>query len=558
MGREQVRGILPRTPGGDALRAVDTDSVQDLLDQMAAAAGEAVRGLATAARDTASHAPALGRMCDLQRAYTQAFPILPDEVDFWETLWRCTDRVRDQWLRVARAARRAGSPARVLPMLDEQRTRLYRWTRAFICEHARRAPSEAHFELGIDTRRADCRGLHERVEGLYESIKRVGRLPHVRPGLELPTGNVNFGIIYGGGWNVSSYSVLREAARIGDVSAFVAFDHPGEDLYGAVGGRTVRLATAGLVQTGGEDEYALATFARPVPLHFICPHEWTGPPVHELGAPVLRSELTLEIVNDKLRTSEALRWHSERTGADLPLIPEAGIEQAPVPADLESQMARAEAALSALERRGVREVVVKPGFGEQARDLGMFELPAGRARAVEHAAALSLESSAVIQERVRPVGGLDYNFRVLVALSSAGEPQVVGRFARFGQGDDVEMVEEREMLRRAGVEGEEAERLLRRLDRVSLDSFRAVAQYAEAMHPHFPWRPLSGGSYAVPYFIGTDLIGESLVMEVNGDEVGGLWTDDRLHPDTRGRSSRVVLQAAREAAMAYRTALTRT
>ena len=555
MGREQVRGVLPQTPGGNALRAVDTERVQELLDQTQAAAGDAVRALAMALDDAL--APALGRMCDLQRAYTQTFPVLPDEVEFWEKLWRCTDLLRDQWLRVERAARRAGTLPRVLPALDEQRTCLYQWTRAFICQHAQRPPSEAHFELGIATRRADCRGLHERIEGLYESIKRVGRLPDVRLGLEMPEGNVNFGIIYGGGWNVSSYSVLREAARIGDMSAFVAFDHPGEDLYGAVCGRTVRLATAGLVQVGGEDGYALATFARPVPLHFICPHQWTGPPAHELGAPLLRSELTLEIVNNKLRTSEALRWHAERTGADLPLIPEAGVEQASVPADFDVQLARAEAALATLERRGVREVVVKPSFGEQARGLGMFTLPAGRARAVEHAAALSLESSAVIQERIRPAGGLDCNFRVLVASSPTGGPTVVGRFARLGQGDDVEMVEEREMLRRAGVEGEEAERLLERLERVSLDAFRAVAQYAEAMHPHFPWRPLGGGSYAVPYFIGTDLIGESLVMEVNGDEVGGLWTDDRLHPDTRGRSSRMVLQAAREAAMSYRAALTR-
>jgi hypothetical protein len=221
----------------------------------------------------------------------------------------------------------------------------------------------------------------------------------------------------------------------------------------------------------------------------------------------------------------------------------------------EQQCAAAEEALRALERRGVGEVVVKPARGEQGRNVACFTLSTQREAAAAHAGALSFESSVVMQQRVRPAGGLDYNFRVLVAPRPDGEPQVVGRFARLGWGEQTEMIEERDMLRRAGVTGPAADSLLERTDGVSLDAFRAVAEEAGLRHPAYPHRPLGGGSYTVPYILGMDLIGEALVMEVNGNEVAGMWTDDRLHADTRGRSSRTMLLSARQAGRAYRAAL---
>ena len=71
------------------------------------------------------------------------------------------------------------------------------------------------------------------------------------------------------------------------------------------------------------------------------------------------------------------------------------------------------------------------------------------------------------------------------------------------------------------------------------------------------WAPLGGGSYAVPYFLGVDLIGDAYIMEVNGNEVAGMWTHDRLYPELRGQSNRTVLESAAQAAQAYRKALER-
>jgi len=519
------------------------------------AATQAVRLLMVHPGEPDRTGPALDKLTAARGALAREFPALRDEVEFWETLWLCAESLRTAWNRIERAAERTGDLPALQALLDQRRAELYEWTRAFACSHAPRVPQDAHFELGIDVPRPDRRGLHERIEGIYESFKRMGRLPRVVEDAVLPPHRPNFGIIYGAGWNVSAYSVLREAGRLELMNALVAFDHPGSGLYGQVGGRTVRLATAGMFQAGQEDDWALATFREPALLHFACPHEWTGPPPHELGIPVLRSELTLEITDDKLNTSRALAWHARRSGAELPLIREAGLEPAGVPADPEGLHLAAEDALSALERQGVAEVVVKPRRGEQERDVAWFELPRQRAEAAEHAARLCLESGAVVQERIRPAGGLDYNFRLLVALSPEGEAEGVGRFARLGHGDELEMVPEAEMLARAGILGKRARDLLERLSRVSLEAFRAVAGYAEHLHPDYPWRPLGGGSYAVPYILGVDLIGEAQVMEVNGNEVAGMWTDDRLYPATRGRSNRTVLRAAHRAALAYRAAL---
>ena len=530
---------------------------RQIIEEIAASADAAVRAIVTAPQDAGSASAAIERMAGLQRLYGREFPVLGDEVELWETLWDCTDRVRDQWDRVEKAAARIGGgrQGELQTVLDRQRRGLYEWMRGFVAEHAPRVPETAHFELGIQTRRSDCRGLHERMEGLYESIKRIGRLPEIRTAVDLPPDRVNFGIIYGGGWNVSAFSVLREPWHFGGMNAFVAFDHPGCDLYGRVGGRVVRLATAGLFRTGEADDYVLAALRRPAVLHFVCPHQWTGPPPHELGIPVLRSELTLEIVDDKLNTTRALRFYARRTGADLPLPREVCIEQAPVPAEADQLAGKAKDAIRRLEAEGVGEVVVKPRVGERELGVGFFRLPAERSSAVQHAVRLALDSGAVIQERIRPPGEADFNWRVLVALSPRGEPLVVGRFARKGHGDNMVMVGDRDMLTRCGIAGAEADALLARLDAVSLDAFRAVAEYARVQHPRFPWHPLGGGSYHVPNILGVDLIGDAYIMEVNGHEVAGMWTDDRLYPETRGRSNRTVLQSAEVAGRAYKGVL---
>jgi hypothetical protein len=161
----------------------------------------------------------------------------------------------------------------------------------------------------------------------------------------------------------------------------------------------------------------------------------------------------------------------------------------------------------------------------------------------------------LVQERVVPPGGHDFNWRVFVALSPEGEPVSVGRFARVGHGENMEMVADREMLGRIGMTGESAPGFLNKLDTVAVAAYRAVWEYSKAKNSAFPYRPLGGGDYHKPYFLGVDLIGDGYIMEVNGHEVAGMWTDDRLYPNECGRSNRLVLQSAERAGRAYMGAL---
>jgi len=533
------------------------DRCDALVKAAESVADDIVKGLVTAPHDAISISAMLDRMSAAQERYIREFPHPTDEAKFWDHLWLWSDRLRGQWDRVERAAERAAAARRdeLRMLLDGQRRTLYEWMRRSICERAPRVPSQAHFELGLDTKRPDRRGLHQRIEGLAESIRCFGRFPDVRETMPPPGGSVSFAIIYGGGWNESAFSVLREARRLGRMDTFVAFDHPGPALYGRVGPHVVRRATAGLVQMDDEARYVLAGFEPPAVVHFACPHQWTGPPPHELGIPVLRSELTLEIVDDKLTTTRALRWHAGRTGADLPLIQEEGIPSAAIPADLCLVYEKSVAAMGRLQRKGVREVVVKPVRGEQKQGVGYFKLPVELGRAAAHCVRLALETGAVIQQRIRPPGSEDFNWRVLVALAPGGRPRVVGRFARVGHADVTEKARDRDILARCGMSDAEVAILLERIDRVSLNAFEAVREYAMARHPHFPWRPLGGGSYHVPYFLGIDLIGDARVMEVNGNEVAGMSVDDELYPETRGRSNRTVLQSAEPAARAYKAVI---
>lgn len=537
---------------------MNTDSLRERERAIADAAKDAVWTVTTTDGGRSDLERHLAKMEDIQETCCAEFPRVRGEVEFWETLWRYGDKVRDQWDRVERALEKVKGEdlASRKKHLDAVRRRLYRWMREWIHEYAPRVPQPVHFELGIERQRSDYRGLHERVEGLYEAIKRMGRLPEIRRDVVGDARQVNFAIIYGGGWNVSTYSILREAAEIGGLNALCAFDHPGEELYGEVNGREVRLATAGMCRSG-PDEYALVTFREPQVLHFICPHQWTGPRPHTLHAPLLRSDLTLEIVNNKLMTTRALEWYREKTGADIPLIPEETVDEpAVIPVSPEVVQEEADRALARLEESGsVQEVVVKPGFGMEETDVGYFSLPEERADAVQHAARLAVESGTVLQQRIRPPGGMDYNWRVMIARGADGDPKPVGRFARLGHHEQMEMVPDAEMLSRVGETEAEAVEFLERLNRVSIDAFRAVAEYAEYRHPDFPHKPLGDGSYAEPYFLGMDLIGNARVMEVNGHEVAGMWTDDRLYPETRGRSNRTVLEAGLAAGKAYKKAL---
>ena len=311
---------------------VSKNSHQELVNKIIRAGDAAVRVLATRPKEASLPFSEMEHLQKLQEVYQREFPVVEDKVEFWETLWLRTDRVREQWNRIEKMARRADSRVldRLQPVLDERRRSLYEWARQFISEHSSVSADAAHFELGISTLRPDYRGLHERLEGLYESIKRIGRLPTVKEGLELPEDRTNFGMIYGGGWNVSTFSVLREAAHFPEMNAFVAFDHPGPDLFSRRAKYKVRLATAGLVRSPDEDneEYLLTTFRQPMVLHFVCPYEWAGTPPHELSLPILRSDLILEIVDDKLTTSRALAWYSQSSGIKLPLLRERGIQQA--------------------------------------------------------------------------------------------------------------------------------------------------------------------------------------------------------------------------------------
>jgi len=529
---------------------------QHIVNQFVKAADDAVRALLTTPGDFDAAKPPCERLIRLQQQFQVEFPALDDPVDFWETLWLRTDLMRDQWNRIEKAARRANPQflTKIQPLLNRQRRLLYIWARSFICQNAATIPTEAHFELGIDTRRADYRGLHERLEGLYESIKRIGQLPAVAEGLSPPADRVNFAIIYGCGWNVSAYSILTEAANFPHMNAFVAFDHPGTDLYSRVGRRPVRLATAALMRNE-DGRFLLTAFRQPMVLHFVCPHQWTGPAPQRLGLPVLRSDLTLRIVTNKLNTYRALQWYAQRTDVEFPFIPTRTVPQSPVPADMDRQADLARDTIQKMQAEGINELIVKPAVGEQARNVGFFTLPPDQAEAVEHAAALSLESPVVIQQRIRPPGTEDFNWRVLVAKDTDDEPVVVGRFARKGPADALEMVPDRQMLEQIGVTGEQATQFLNRLEAISRNAFRAVAAFAAETEHQFPYKPLAGGSYAVPHILGVDLIGDGYIMEVNGNEVAGMWTDDRLYPHTKGRSSRTVLACAQHAAEAYKSAL---
>ncbi|MBS3763264.1 MAG: hypothetical protein KGZ25_08190, partial [Planctomycetes bacterium] len=519
--------------------------VKELIEELKQYARDAVRALGSRSGSRQELSNALNEMSRLQKHYCDGFPEIPDEVEFWERLWRFTDTIRDQWDRLEKVADKI--PDRELVdgiygILHEKRRRLYHWTRGTIEDRAPRVPSEAHFELGIDHRREDLRGMHERVEALYESIKRADRLPEICENAEPGSGDVNFGLIYGGGWNVSTYSIMREARNLPDLNVVVGFDHPGSDLFGIRNGCRVRLAGSGFIQRDGK--HILTSFREPVVLHFICPHQWQSTEIrpHQLRVPLLRSDLVLDVVDNKLTTTHALETYRNSHGTELPLIREEAVPApASLPADCEELETLAHCGLERLAEDGVDEAVVKPSFGMQEQGVEYFCLPAERAEAAAHAAVMALESGAVLQEKVTPLGGLDYNWRVFVALSPGGQPETVGQFARLGHGDEMEMVPDREMLRRVGLENEEQiEGFIGRLQQVSLNAYRAVVEDAERRGRDFEWKPLAGVPYTVPYFLGMDLMGDARVMEVNGHEVAGMWTDDRLYPESSGRSNRLV------------------
>jgi hypothetical protein len=515
-------------------------------------AQQAICDIATAQDPSKAFSPE--QLARLQDKYCSAFPPSGERVEWWEKLWRLTDRLRYQWDRIESALKKRHGDGLTgfQDVLDEHRCRLYLWARDFIVSHASDVPEKAHFELGIGVRRADRRGLHERLEGLYESIKRTGKLPTVEHDIELPGGRVNVGLIYGGGWNVSSYSILREGVRHAGLNVLVAFDYPGTGLFKDVSGRDVCVAPAGLLK---RDDYLLATFKEPAILHFICPYQWSGPPLPEMGVPVLRSGLTLEIVDDKLETSKALKWYRRMYNKGVPALLERGVPAPDYPADLRQIRRDVCAAVDEFASREVDNLVIKPGRGEQERGVGYFNVRRQREDAVRHGTLLVLESGVLVQERVVPPGGHDFNWRVFVALSPEGEPVSVGRFARVGHGENMEMVADREMLGRIGMTGESAPGFLNKLDTVAVAAYRAVWEYSKAKNSAFPYRPLGGGDYHKPYFLGVDLIGDGYIMEVNGHEVAGMWTDDRLYPNECGRSNRLVLQSAERAGRAYMGAL---
>ncbi len=514
-----------------------------------------IRKLAVNPRSPKSYRNLLDSLADLQKAACQNMPRHGNAVRFWETVWRDTNRIREQWRRIEEVARRAGEDVvkRLKPELDEQRRKLYEWARRFIEDHAPLSPSTGHFELGLHGDWSHMRSHHQRLEGLYQAVKRTGALPELAEGVPPPGNDPVFGLVYGGGWSVSTYSILREAANHDGLNGLVAFDGPAGELYQPCGPHTVRVAPAGLYRRSDE-KYELANFRQPAVVHFACPHGWTGPRPHQIGLPVLRSDLTLEVTDEKTTTGRALRWYANRTNAELPLIPESSVEAVPLPADLEDAYSAAEEALSSLQADGISEVVIKPSRGWEARRVRTFDLETSRDKALEHTVQMALECGAVIQKLV-PVAGPDhFNWRVFVARNPAGKAVSVGRFARIGKGDSTEMIGDREMLQRCGRE-DEADKFLASLDAVAVRAFRAVSAFTSQLHPRFPHKPLGGGSYAIPYFLGVDLVGDARIMEVNGNEVAGLWTHDRLYPHQRGRTSRTVLKSAKQAARAYQEAL---
>lgn len=528
---------------------------RELVREAVSVTPRVIRHLAVSPRDPESYRELLDHLAELQDAARADMPHHDDAVPFWETVWRRTNRLREQWRRIENVASRAGEDVldRLQPVLDEQRRKLYGWARRFVKNHAPLKPSEAHLELGIPGDWPHRRAHHQRLEGLYQSVKRTGRLPDVKQGVTPPEDEPVFALIYGGGWSVSPYSILREAARHEGLNAMVAFDGPSDELYGRRGPHTVRLAPAGLYRRD-DGGYELASFREPAVVHFACPHGWTGPRPYELGLPVLRSDLTLEVTDEKTTTGRALRWCADLMDGSLPLIPESSVEAAPLPADLEDVRCAAEEALSGLGGEGVGRVVVKPSRGWEARRVRQFDLDTSRGDALEHIVQLALECGAVIQKLVSVDGDEHFNWRVFVARDSEDNPVPVGRFARIGRGEQTEMVRDRDMMERVGRE-EDADEFFRRLDSVAVRAFRAVCAFTSQLYPRFDKTPLGGGSYAIPYFLGVDLVGDARIMEINGNEVAGLWTDDRLNPEQRGRTCRTVLKSARRAARAYREAL---
>ncbi len=534
------------------------DNLREMLEEIGRRARSAVRTLASAADPRTSLPRRLERLSDAQHRICTSFPRFSDEIEFWEQMWRCTDAVRDQWRKVARAAahRSAELEQHVHRTSVPACRELYRWSRKFITDNAPRVPEKHLFSFGLERISPDLRELHERIEGLYESIKRQGQFPPLKLDMALEEGGVNFGIIYGGGWNVSAYSILSAAEEVEGLKAFIAFDHRGESIFASTGSHTVRLAPCALVMDH-EGEFVLAGFRKPPTLHFACPHQWTGPPPHDLGIPVLRSEITVRVTTGKELTSGALREYERSTGYRFNMIAEEFIGRPDFPADIDSVIVSAAKAVERLAGRGIREIVVKPSRGEQGRGVKEFVIPSRKEEAVRHAVNLAIDTGTLLQERVVPEGEPDYNWRVFVAASPRGEPEIAGRFARIGRGDDIEMVEETDMLRRAGISDREGKELMSRMDERSLHAFRAVVRHSKKlMPPDFPPAPLGEtGSYAMPYFLGIDLIGDARIMEVNGSEVAGMWTHDRLYPHQRGRSSLTMLRSARQAALAYKRAI---
>lgn len=537
---------------------MDAEKLSEITARIDACAKSAVRTLAFEQDWQSGLLRQVEAVHSTQRLLQDEFTTVRDETVFWEELWTRTWHVRRQWEKMQRAAARRGPAAAALikKNLDRCCKELYCWSRLFATEKAPRKPSASHFQLGIDRSRPDCRELHERIEGLYESIKRQGAFPAVRQNVDTPPGkNVNFAIIYGGGWNVSAYSVMRAAADAGDMFVLVAFDHQGNSLFRKSGRRSVRVAPAGLM-LDPQGRYALSSFRKPPVLHFVCPHEWSGQAPHEIGVPVLRSDLTLRYVDNKHLTTRALLEYRKNAGFRFNLIDEEFLPCPDFPADMDALARRAEKAVESLQQRGVSEIVVKPTRGEEGRDTEFFKIPSETGAAVCHGIETALNGGALMQERIMPGGGIDYNWRVFVAALPGGEPEIAGRFARVVHGDSVEMTAGDDMIERAGMTREEGQSLLKRIDTAALHAFRAVSRYSQLHMQDFPAAPLGGaGSYAIPYFLGIDLIGDARIMEINGNEVAGMWTDDRLYPETAGRTSRSVLRSARLAAGAYREAL---
>ena len=83
------------------------DRIKELVQTMEGETSRAVRLLGTSGapwRDFQKH---FEKLEEIQARYCREFPVIDEEVRFWETLWRRTDRVRDQWLRPERPQTRA-------------------------------------------------------------------------------------------------------------------------------------------------------------------------------------------------------------------------------------------------------------------------------------------------------------------------------------------------------------------------------------------------------------------------------------------------------------------